>query len=120
MDAVYHQEKLARSALGLSVAALLAAVFRAGIFPYIFGVLGLLFALLSRGRDRGYKPAARRALVIAAGALILNTAFLAYSYYNIYKILQDPVQRELLSQQVYEQTGLTLDDMLSQFRSFFR
>jgi hypothetical protein len=57
---------------------------------------------------------------MACGALFINTAMLVYSYYNLYTILQDPVQREQLSQRIYEQTGLTLDDMLSQFRQYLR
>ena len=120
MNKVIFQERLGRSAVWLSAASLISSVFSPGIFPYVFAVFALLFALLSKGRDRRYRRSARIALIFCTGALIVNTAMLVYSYYNLYTILQDPVQREQLSQRVYEQTGLTLDDMLSQFRQYLR
>jgi hypothetical protein len=120
MNKVIFQERLVRSAVWLSAAALISSVFSPGIFPYVFAVFAILFGLLSRGRDRRYKRAARVGLIMACGALFINTAMLVYSYYNLYTILQDPVQREQLSQRIYEQTGLTLDDMLSQFRQYLR
>ncbi|MDO5425516.1 MAG: hypothetical protein Q4F41_17530 [Eubacteriales bacterium] len=92
-----------------------------------FAVLGILFAILSRGKDRPMHGRARMGMSISIAALILNIALTAYAFY-IYR----PYIRSGLLQQYLEsyledyssgsdggsdsyQYGGTLEDFLEEF-----
>ena len=52
---------------------------------YFFGGLAILFALLSRGAQMSFSQRAKKALIIAIGAIILSTIIFIASFIYLYQ-----------------------------------
>lgn len=80
----YYHIKLARTAKTLSFIAIITALLQTVIFPYILGGLSIIFAVISKGRNKHYQLNAKLAILISVGVLFLNTLFVGITTYNLF------------------------------------
>ncbi|MGL5259769.1 MAG: hypothetical protein ACRC7V_06625 [Lachnospiraceae bacterium] len=103
------QKQLSQASYILGILAIASTVTVAVIFPFIFGSLAILCAILSKGRDTTFLRRAKSGFYTGILAIILNILFLIVAIYMIFAI---PEYHDLLntySQQLY---GQTFDEML--------
>lgn len=83
----------------------------------IFTALAIVFAILSKGKERAMQPIAKISVGIAVISLLLSISLTAFSFWNI---LTDPVQREAFNQTCQELYGVTFDETLNELEQLFQ
>ncbi len=63
-----------------------------GILSVPAGAMGILFAILSKRKDRGFHPASQTGIRLSCLGIVLGITFLAYS---IYLIVTQPEYRQM-------------------------
>lgn len=102
-------KQMAGAAFFLSIAALLGTLLMTVVLPYVLAPVAAVLALLSRGEERRMEAAARRAAIISAVALAVNTAMIGGSYYML---LTDAGMRETANRMTRQMYGYSFDDVL--------
>jgi hypothetical protein len=123
MDMTYYrfnQEKQARLSFLIGLASVFAVVFRTGLTAYFIAPLGIIIGLLSRGADPALPRQARFGVILGVIALVANTLVLGITVVQFTRMLSDPVQRDILNETFYKQTGLTLDDLMQRAGNLIR
>lgn len=82
-EANFRHHLMARTARTCSFLAVITALFGTMIFPFIFGGLSIIFAVLSKGSTASYQLNAKIAILISCLALLGNTAYTGFMIYNI-------------------------------------
>ena len=82
------------------------------LLPYFAGVGAILAAILSRGRDRQYSRQARLGLILGSVAITVYTAIMVVAFFTFFNGIKDPATRQQISDILYQQTGMTLDDLM--------
>ena len=116
----FNQEKQARLSFLIGLASVFAVVFRTVLTCYFTAPLGIIIALLSRGADPVLPKRARYGVILCVIALVANTIVLGFTFVQFSRMLSDPVQREILSETIYKQTGLSLDDLMQRAGNLIR
>ena len=109
----YRQAQLSRTAFLFSVIALFSCFISIiPLLPYFAGVGAILAAILSRGRDRQYSRQARLGLILGSVAITVYTAIMVAAFFTFFNGIKDPATRQQISDILYQQTGMTLDDLM--------
>lgn len=111
---VYYMRRLEKLSFLLSIGSLLSMFVFPVLAPCILASLAIVFAVLSKGRNLRFSRLARIAAILGVIAIVINVLFLGYSYVTMKAILTDPEGRQQLSDILYRQYGLTLDELLLQ------
>jgi hypothetical protein len=104
----------------IAVLVALALLFRTGLTAYFIAPLGIIIGLLSKGADPVLPRQARFGVILGVIALVANTLVLGFTFVQFSRMLSDPVQREILNETIYKQTGLTLDDLIQRAGNLIR
>lgn len=118
MDSNYHNQNVtadsenpfASASLILGILAFLSIC--TGILPFIFGGLSILFAVLSKRRQ---KPLLSSAFIGVAGSsisMVLSFVIIAVSIIQLPQMLNDPATRAQLDATSEALYGVTFDEML--------
>ena len=80
----YHHIMMAKAARTCAFCAVITTLFGTMIFPFIFGGLSVIFAVLSKGNKAQYQLNAKIAIIVSCLALIGNTAYTGFAVYTIF------------------------------------
>lgn len=111
---VYYMRRLEKLSFLLSIGALLSMFVFPVLAPCILASLAIIFAVLSKGGNLRFSRQARIAVILGVIAIVINVLFLGYSLATMKSILTDPEGRQQLSDILYRQYGMTLDELLLQ------
>ncbi|MBR1383972.1 MAG: DUF4190 domain-containing protein [Ruminococcus sp.] len=109
-----------RYSSGMAVASLITGLLSilmccTGFLSIIFGALGIIFAALSRGRDRRFLGTAVAGLITGLCGLVLGISLTAFSFVFMNRVMEDPSMREQLDP-MFEQTyGMSFEELMEQF-----
>ncbi len=106
----YRHFVMARTARTCSFFAVITTLFGTVIFPYIFGGLSIIFASLSKGNTSAYQLNAKIAIIVSCLALIGNTAYTGFMFYNI---TYNEEYRQQLNQTFEQIYGMSVDEYTS-------
>lgn len=102
------------AAMVLGIASLASAVMFTVYIPFIVGGLAILFANLSRGKEKQYVGKARVAVITGMGGIILNTVIIALVLYAFFTI---PAIREQVEAMVQQTYGMSFDEVVQSMLS---
>lgn len=80
----YHHIIMAKTARTCAFCAVITALFGTMIFPFIFGGLSIIFAVLSKGNTAHYQFNAKVAILVSCLALLENTLYTGLAFYNVF------------------------------------
>ena len=80
----YHHIIMAKTARTCAFCAVITALFGTMIFPFIFGGLSIIFAVLSKGNTAHYQFNAKVAILVSCLALFGNTLYTGLAFYNVF------------------------------------
>lgn len=106
----YRHFIMAKSARTFAFLAVITALFGTMIFPFILGGLSIIFAVLSKGNTARYQLNAKVALIVSCIALIGNTAYTGFAFYNLFYNEEYQEQLDETFQQLY---GMSLEEYTS-------
>lgn len=106
----YRHFIMARTARTFAFIAVITALFGTMIFPFIFGGLSILFAVLSRGNTSGYQLNAKIAIIISCITLVANTAYTGFAFYNVF-FNED--YRQQLDETFEQMYGMSMEEYTS-------
>lgn len=108
----YRHYTLARTARTCAFCAVITALFGTIVFPFIFGGLSIIFAVLSKGNTASYQLNARIAIIVSCFALLGNTAYTGFACYNIFF---NDAYKEQLNESFEQMYGMSMDEYISEF-----
>ena len=106
----YRHFSMAKTAGTFAFIAVITALFGTMIFPFIFGGLAIIFAVLSKGNTTAYHLNAKLAILISCITLIGNTAFTAFTFYNVFFNEEYRQQLDQTFEQIY---GMSMEEYTS-------
>ncbi len=106
----YRHFSMAKTAGTFAFIAVITALFGTMIFPFIFGGLAIIFAVLSKGNTAAYRLNAKLAILISCITLIGNTAFTAFTFYNVFFNEEYRQQLDQTFEQIY---GMSMEEYTS-------
>lgn len=107
----YRHYTLARTARTCAFFAVITALFGTIVFPFIFGGLSIIFAVLSKGNTATYQLNARIAIIVSCFALLGNVAYTGFACYNV---LYNDEYREQLNETFEQMYGMSMEEYTSQ------
>ncbi len=107
----YRHYTLARTARTCAFWAVITALFGTIVFPFIFGGLSIIFAVLSKGNTSAYQLNAKIAIIVSCLALIGNTAYTGFAGYNV---LFNAEYREQFNETFEQMYGMSMEEYTSQ------
>ena len=117
-DKTWHRIQLARSALFLSIAAVVSFVFAPFLMPCALAPVAILLAILSKGSEEKMSSQASRACRIAGITLAVNLIVLVLSVWQMTEVLADPGRRQQFDDLLYRSYGYRLEEILPLLPSF--
>ena len=108
-NTVASGDRLASAAMVMGILALATFVSMTIYPPFIFGSIGIVLALLSKGRSPGLQVKAKAGIICAAIGLIANCALCTTSLYMLYT---KPEIMEQVNDIFEKQYGMSYDEML--------
>lgn len=116
MDHTKKSNGFATASLVLAIIALLSAFTMTMLPPVFFGCLSIILGLLSRGGEKKLANNALAGVAISAGALVMNLAILATSFFIVFS---NPEATDLYWQKInetYEQmTGMDFNEFIESY-----
>lgn len=103
----YRHIIMAKTAGTCAFLAIITTLFGTMIFPYILGGLAIIFAVLSKGSTAKYQFKAKTAMLLACIALICNTAYIGFIYYNVMYNEEYRQQLDNTMEQIY---GMSMEE----------
>lgn len=111
----YRHFLMARTARTCAFFAVITALFGTMIFPFIFGGLSIIFAVLSKGNTASYQLNAKIAILVSVFAIIGNTLYSGFAIYNI--AFNEEYQQQL--NETFEQLyGMDMEEYTSYILSY--
>ncbi len=107
----YRHYTLARTARTCAFWAVITALFGTIVFPFIFGGLSIIFAVLSKGNTPAYQLNAKIAMIVSCFALLGNTAYTGFAGYNV---LFNAEYREQFNETFEQMYGMSMEEYTSQ------
>lgn len=110
----YYMRRLEKLAFFMGVAGVFCTFISPIAAPFLLGSMAIMFAVLSKGGNLRFS---RRGLIAAAlgtAAIIINVVYLTLALSTLKEMLADPAGRQQLSDMLYRQYGITLDELLPQ------
>lgn len=111
---VYYMGRLERFAFFFGAAAIPSTLLSPILLPCLLGSMAIVFAVLSKGRSLRFSKRARRGAVLGGAAIVINMVYLVFALKTLRELLADPSGRQQISDLLYRQYGLTLDELLPQ------
>lgn len=102
-------DRLASAAMVMGILALATFVSMTIYPPFIFGAVGIVLALLSKGRSPGLQMKAKAGIICATIGLVANCALCTTSLYMLYT---RPEIMEQVNDIFEKQYGMSYDEML--------
>lgn len=106
----YLHHNLARTSRTCAFFAVITALFGTMIFPFIFGGLSIIFAVLSKGNTADYQLNAKIAIIVSCITLIGNTAYTGFACYNV---LFNKEYQQQLSETFEQFYGMSMEEYTS-------
>ena len=106
----YRHFNMAKTARTFAFFAIITALLGTIIFPFIFGGLAIIFAVLSKGNTERHLLNARIALIVSCIALIGNTAYTGFACYNLFFNEEYRQQLDETFEQMY---GMSMEEYTS-------
>lgn len=111
----YRHFTMAKTAGTFAFAAVITALFGTVFFPFIFGGLSIIFAVLSKGNTACYQLNAKIAIIASCIALVGNTAYTGFAFYNVFF---NEEYREQLDETFEQLYGMNMEEYTSYMLSF--
>ena len=111
----YRHFTMAKTAGTFAFAAVITALFGTVFFPFIFGGLSIIFAVLSKGNTAHYQLNAKIAIIASCIALVGNTAYTGFAFYNVFF---NEEYREQLDETFEQLYGMNMEEYTSYMLSF--
>jgi len=108
------RDRLTRTSMSLAILAIFSTLTFPVVFPFIFGSLSIVLAILSKGRRETLTSRGRTAVWVAAIALAINTVMIVSSVMYFIRVLHDPELQEQFSKVLYQMYGMTFEELLQQ------
>lgn len=106
----YRHYTMARTSRTCAFFAVITALFGTIVFPFIFGGLSIIFAILSKGNTASYQLNAKIAIIVSCIALIGNTAYTGFACYNV---LFNEEYRQQLNETFEQIYGMNMEEYTS-------
>lgn len=110
----YYRERLEKLSFMLGIGAIPSTIFFPVFAPCLLGSLAIMFAVLSKGGNLHFTKRGRTAMLLGIAAIVINIAYLVIAFFMTKELLTDPAGRQQISDMLYRQYGLTLDELLPQ------
>lgn len=108
----YYTDRLEKQALLLGAASIPSVLLFPVIAPFLFGSMSIVFAVLSKGGSLRFSRRGRLALLLGLAGILLNIVYLIFALRTVQTMLSDPSLRQQLSELIYRQYGMTLDELM--------
>ena len=110
-------QALVNSAFIMGIISLICAFTCFSFLSPVFGGLGIIFALLSKGKEEVMEKKAKRGLVLSGISLIATVAFMVFSFIYTFATMSqyEPDELHDYLNEAYEETyGQSFDEMYEQ------
>lgn len=87
------------------------------VFPFIFGSLAIIFAILSKGSSLNMEPLAKTAVAIALSGIVLITALTGTT---AYRLITDKDYRDKVSEEFEKINGYTLEEYTEMLEEVYK
>lgn len=108
----YYMQRLEKLAFFMGAAAICCTFLYPIAAPFLLGSMAIIFSVLSKGGNLHFSRRGRIAVLMGAAALIINVIYLVITMTTLKEMLADPAGRQQLSDMLYQQYGITLDELL--------
>ncbi len=112
----YYMKRLEHLAFFLGAVSIPSTLLIPVFLPCTLGSMAIVFAILSKGGNLRFSKRGKSAFILGAAAIVINIIYLCYAFKSVSATLADPIAREQLSQTLYRQYGMTLDEVLEMLR----
>lgn len=109
----------ASTAVMLGIAAIACNFFAPIVLPLVLGSLSIILAVLSKGKRMRFPDTAKRALIFAVTALVLDVFITISSVFSILSAMQDPIRREQIDSTLNQLYGTTIEEILQSIDSIY-
>ncbi len=89
------------------------------ILPFIFAGVGIMLAIISRGKLEKFHPLAKRGVVLACVGITINLVITAGVAATSYSILTDRRMRKEANELMERMYGYPMDDLLRQLDDIY-
>ena len=110
----YYMKRLENFAFFLGAVSIPSTLLIPVFAPFVLGSMAIVFAILSKGGRLKFSKRGKSAFILGIAAIILNIGYLWFAFRTVRSTLSDPAAREQLSQILYQQYGMTLEELLEQ------
>ena len=110
----YYMKRLENFAFFLGAVSFPSTLLIPVFAPFVLGSMAIVFAILSKGGRLRFSKRGKSAFILGITAIILNIGYLWFAFRTVRSTLSDPAAREQLSQFLYQQYGMTLEELLEQ------
>lgn len=110
----FYTQRLEKTAFILGLFSIVSTFVFPVLGPFILGSLAMVYAILSKGGNLKFSRRGRNAFLLGAVAIVLNIGYLVFSYQSLRLLLTDPSGRQQINDLLYQQYGMTLDELLQQ------
>ncbi len=117
----YYRYAQVRKTNGMEIAALFMAVLSVltivtGIGPVFFGSMALIFAILSKGRDKKFKGTALPSIIVSVISVVAGIVFTITA---LYTIQNDPNMRTALDKNFESMYGVDYEGFVDGLRQYY-
>lgn len=110
----YYRKRLEKLAFFMGTAGVCCTFISPIAAPFLLGSMAVVFAVLSKGRNLRFSKRGLAAAALGILAIIINVVYLTIALSTLKEMLEDPAGRQQLSDMLYRQYGVTLDELLPQ------
>ena len=108
----YYTSRLEKQAFLLGAISIPSIFLFPVIAPFLFGSMSIVLAVLSKGGSLHFSRRGRQALLLGLAGILINIAYLGFALSTVRTMLADPSLRQQLSDLIYRQYGMTLDELM--------
>lgn len=79
--------------------------------------MAIVFAVLSKGGSQRFSKRGKRAVILGATAIVINLVYVVFAFKTVRTLLADPAGRQEISDMLYRQYGVTLEELLPELKN---
>ena len=113
----YYMYRLERLAFISGAASIPATFFLPAVAPFFLGSMAIVFAVLSKGGSQRFSKRGKRAVILGATAIVMNLVYVVFAFKTVRTLLADPAGRQEISDMLYRQYGVTLEELLPELKN---
>ena len=113
----YYMYRLERLAFISGAASIPATFFLPAVAPFFLGSMAIVFAVLSKGGSQRFSKRGERAVILGATAIVINLVYVVFAFKTVRTLLADPAGRQEISDMLYRQYGVTLEELLPELKN---